>query len=115
MNKGTFVFGRDHVSTMYFGHWEPRGVSESCRTRIPGWANPRVYWTDAVAFRCTSEHMGVPATSLGARTTSLGAHGSADQRPGSADDKPGSTLNHGRAAWEKHHLLWERRWCAWKS
>jgi len=28
------------ISKMYFGHWEPLGVSESCRTRIPGWSNP---------------------------------------------------------------------------
>ena len=54
-------------------HWEPVGVSESCRTRIPGWSNPRVHWTDAVAFRCTWERLGAPATSLGAPATSLGA------------------------------------------
>jgi len=30
------------ISKMYFGHWEPLGVSESCRTRIPGWSIPRV-------------------------------------------------------------------------
>jgi len=92
---------------MYFGHWEPLGVSESCRTRIPGWANPRVNWTDAVAFRCTWEHLGAPATSLGAPTTSLGAPGSAsdkpgsaNHKPGSANHKPGSTSNHCRAVWE---------------
>jgi len=48
-------------------------VSESCRTRIPGWSNLRVDWTEAVAFRCTWEHLGVPTTSLGAPATSLGA------------------------------------------
>jgi len=48
-------------------------VSESCWTRIPGWSNPRVDWTDAVAFRCTLAHLGVPATRLGAPMTSLGA------------------------------------------
>jgi hypothetical protein len=48
-------------------------VSVSCRTRITGWPNPRVYWTDAVAFRCTWEHLGAPVTRLGALTTSMGA------------------------------------------
>jgi hypothetical protein len=48
-------------------------VSESCRTRIPGWSNPRVDWTDAEALRCTWEHLGAPMTSLGAPATSLGA------------------------------------------
>jgi hypothetical protein len=62
-----------HISKIYFRHWEPLGVSESCRTRIPGWSNPRVYRTDAVSFRCTWERLGVPATSLGAPATSLGA------------------------------------------
>jgi len=33
-------------------------VSESCRTRITGWSNCTVYWTDVVAFRCTWEHLG---------------------------------------------------------
>jgi len=48
-------------------------VSESSRTRIPGWSNPRVDWTNTVAFRCTWEHLGVPATRLGAPMTSVGA------------------------------------------
>lgn len=26
-----------YVSKMYFSHWERLGVSECCRTRIPGW------------------------------------------------------------------------------
>jgi len=46
------------IGKMYFGHWEPLGVSESCRTRITGWSNPRVYWTDVVAFKCTWKHLG---------------------------------------------------------
>ena len=48
-------------------------MSESCQTRIPGWSNSRVDWADAVAFRCTWEHLGAPETRLGAPTTSLGA------------------------------------------
>ena len=47
-------------------------MSESCRTRIPGWSNPRDDWIDAVAIMCTLEHLGVPATGLGVPTTSLG-------------------------------------------
>jgi len=74
----------------YFTHQQnvlwSLGVSESCRTRITGWSNCRVYWTDVVAFRCTWEYLGAP----------------------------GSTLNHCRAVSEKH-LLWECCWCAWKS
>jgi len=46
------------ISKMYFGHWEPLGVSESCRTRITGWSNPRVYWTDVLAFKYTWKHLG---------------------------------------------------------
>jgi len=42
-----------YISKLYFCLWEPLRVSESCRTRIPGWSNPRVDWTNAVAFRCT--------------------------------------------------------------
>ena len=61
------------ISKMYCGHWEHLGVSESCRTRIPGRSNPRDFWTHAVAFRCTWEHLGAPMTSLGAPTTSLQA------------------------------------------
>ena len=87
-------------------------MSGSCRTRIPGWSNRRVYWTDAVVFRCTWEHLREPGTSLGALTTSLGASGSADDKPGSTDNKSGSTngksgsiLNHYRAVREKHLLL----------
>ena len=41
-------------------------MSESCRTRIPGWSNPILDWTDAVAFMCAGKDLGVPATSLGA-------------------------------------------------
>jgi hypothetical protein len=110
-----------NISKIYFGHGEPLGVSESCRTRIPGWPNPGVYWTDAVAFRCIPEHLGALATCQGVLTTSLGAPGSvsdkpssADQKPGSADDKPGNTSNHGWAVWETH-LLWGHWCCAWQS
>jgi len=48
-------------------------VSESCRARITGWPNPRVYWPNAVAFRCSWEKLGVPVTRLGAPMTGLGA------------------------------------------
>ena len=101
-------YGSNDISKMYVSHWEPLGVSESCRTRIPGWSNPRVYWTNAVAIRCTWEHLGAPATSLGAA-------GSASGNPLSVYHKPGSTSNHCRAVWEKRHLLWECCWCTWKS
>ena len=97
----------EDISKMYFGHWEPLGVSESCQTRIPGWSNSRVDWNDAVAFRCTWEHLGAPGANLGATTTSLGAPGTpddrpgcADRKPGCADNKPGSTSNHSRAVCE---------------
>jgi len=56
-------------------------VSESCRTRIAGRSNPRDDWTEAVAFGCTWEHLGAPATRLGAPTTSLGAPVSSQGAP----------------------------------
>jgi len=90
-------------------------VSESCRTGIPEWSNPKVDWTDAVAFRCTWEHMGALVTRLGVPTTRMGAPGSGDNKPGRASNKPGSTSNHCRAVWEKQHLLWEHCRCASKS
>jgi len=109
-----------HISKMYFGCWEPLGMSESCRTRNTGWSNPRVNWTDVVGFRWTWEHIGVPAASLEALTTNLGAPGSAgnmpqsvNQKPESANDRPGSILNHSKAVWERHHR--ERYWYARKS
>jgi hypothetical protein len=43
------------ISKMYFCHWEPLAVFENCRTRIPGWLNPQVDWTDTAAFRSTWE------------------------------------------------------------
>jgi len=89
-----------HFSKMYIGHWEPLGVSESCRTRIPGWSNPRDYWTDAVVFRCTWEHPGVPSTSQETPGSASWKPESADHKPGSAYLKPGSTLNDCRAVWE---------------
>jgi len=103
------------LSKIYFSHWEPLGVSESCRTRIPGWSNPRVYWTDGVDSRRTWEHLGAPATCLGVPMTTLGAPGTACNKPGSASHKPGSTSNHSWAVWEKQHLLREHCCCAWKS
>jgi hypothetical protein len=106
---------------MHFGHWKPLGVSDSCWTTSPGWSNPRIHSTDAVAFRCTWKHLGVPARRLGVLTTSLRAPGStgdkpesADHKPASADRNPGSMLNHCRAVWDKHRL-WERCWCTYKS
>ena len=41
-------------------------MSESCRTRFPGWSNLGVDWIDTVALMCTWERMGVLATSQGA-------------------------------------------------
>ena len=67
------VWTSTYISKMQLCHWEPLGVSESCWTRIPGWSNPRVYWTDPVAFKSTWEHLGALATRLGAPTTSLEA------------------------------------------
>jgi hypothetical protein len=95
---------------MYFGHGEPQGVSESDQTRIPGWSNPTVYSTDAMAFRCTWEHLGAPATCLGAPTTNPGALEYTRDMPGSDNNRNGSMSNHDRAVWET--LLAERCWCA---
>jgi len=61
------------ISTMQLCHGEPLGVSESRRTRIPECSNPRVDWTNAVAFGCTWEHLWSPIRSLEAPVTSLGA------------------------------------------
>jgi hypothetical protein len=101
--------------------WEPLGVCESWQNGIQGWLNLGVYWTDAVAFRCTSDSLGVLASCLEAPTTILGAHGSTgdklehvnDKSP-STDQNPASTLNQCRIVWEIHRL-WEHFWCAWKS
>jgi len=49
------------------------GAFGRCRTRMPWWSNPTVYWTDAVTFRCTSKHLKALYTILGSLTTSLGA------------------------------------------
>ena len=58
-------------------------------------------------FRCTWDHLGVPATSLGAPMTSLGVPGRARDKPGSVndksvngDEKPGSTWERLRQAWK---------------
>jgi len=64
---------RLYNNKMYLGHREHLGESEHCRTRIPWWSNPRVYWNDAVTIRCTWEPLRVQATSLGAPTTHLAA------------------------------------------
>jgi hypothetical protein len=96
------------ISKIWLCHWEPLEVSESCQTGITGRSNPRVDWTNTVAFRYIRVHLGAPATRLGVPTTSL-------RVPGSTDDKPGTTMNHCRAIWEKQHLLWEHRRCTWKS
>jgi hypothetical protein len=72
-NRDILVEGCTNISKLYVGHWEPLGVSESCRTRIPGWPNPTDNRINAVAFRCTGEHLGALTTSLGALATNLGA------------------------------------------
>jgi len=116
--------------------WEPLRLSESCRTRIPGWSNPRVTWTDTEVFRCTWEHLGAPITGLGASGSAgdkLRGAGhkpwsashkcwstghkpwSAGNMPGCANEQPESPSNHSRAVWEKQHLLSERYWYARKS
>jgi len=84
-------------------------VSESCQTRIPGWSNPRVDWTDAVAFMSTWKHLGGPATRLGVPMTWLGVPGSAGNNSASANDNLGSasnscgsTSNHSRAVRENN-------------
>ena len=63
-----------YINKMFFYFWEPLGIFGSCRTRIQGWSNPRVDWTDAVAFSCPWEYLGPPVTNLVAPTTILGAH-----------------------------------------
>jgi len=85
---------KPYISKMYFGHWEPLGVSESSRTRIPGLTNPRVFWTDAVAFRCTWKHLGAPTTSLGAHQITVEESG-----------KTSSSLGTLRCAWKSLLLL----------
>jgi hypothetical protein len=54
-------------------------VSESCLTRIPWWAYPRVDWTDGVGFQVhlgapgsTSNNEGVATKTMGALARSLG-------------------------------------------
>jgi hypothetical protein len=93
-------------------------VSGSCRTRIPGWSNLRVYWTNAVGFRFTWEHLGSPATDLAVLTTIMGGSRSAGNNTGCGNDMagsdgdiPGSSSNYSRAVGEKHHLVWECCWC----
>jgi len=69
-----------------FGNqWEPMGVSDSCRTRTPGWSNPSVSWTDVVAFGYTREHLGAP-------TTSLWAHWITVEQSGKASSSLGTLL-----------------------
>ena len=55
---------QQNICKMYFCHWEPLGVFGSCQTRIPEWSNPRVDWTNAVAFWCAWEQLGALATNL---------------------------------------------------
>ena len=79
----------------------------SCRTGIPGWSNPRVDWTDAVAFRCTwerwqkiwvdigglvttREHLGAPVTSLGAPQITVEQSGKNNIFFGNATGVPGN-------------------------
>lgn len=45
---------------------EAQAVFESCRIRMAGWSHRRVVWTNALAVRCTYEHLGAPTTILGA-------------------------------------------------
>jgi len=90
----------EYISKMYFGHREPLGVSESCQTRIPEWSNPRDYWTDAVAIRCTWKQVGALAKNLGVLTTRLGAPWSPGNKPGSAEYKTGSDDDKLGSAWE---------------
>ena len=73
-----------NISTMYFDHWEPLGVSESCRTRIAEWGYPRVDTTGRSGLQVY-----------------LGAPGSAGDKTGCADDKPGSTCEHRLQASER--------------
>jgi len=87
-----------YIRNMYFCHRECLRVSGSCWTRISGWSNPRVYWTDAVAFRCIWEHMRKIWVDIGGPVTTRGAPGSAGDKPGSTDEKPGSTWDHWRHA-----------------
>jgi hypothetical protein len=94
------VYLHPNISKLYFDHWEPLGVSQSCRTRIAGWSNPRVYRTNAVALKCTWKQLGAPTTSLGA--------------PGSAGDKRAITDNKSESTWQRQRQAWERRLQAWE-
>jgi len=108
--------------------WEPLGASESCQIRISEWSNFWQNWTDAMAFRCTREHLGVQTSSLRMPTWSLGVFQctgdkawstdcklwSTNDEPGHTDHKTGSMPNQCNSVWEEHHLLWECCWCAWK-
>jgi len=78
-----------HICKMWLCHWEPLGVSESCRTRIPGWSNCRVDWSDPLAFRWTWEHLTAPATGRGAPMTSLGAQATSLSAPQITVEKSG--------------------------
>jgi hypothetical protein len=119
----TFNSWSTQCSLVTGGPWEPQAVPECRQTWIPGWSNFRVNLTNAVGFRCTRKHLGMPANCFRAPTTTLRATwsgsampvsasnilGSTDQMLGSTDHNPGSTLNYCRAVWETH-LLWEY-WC----
>jgi len=68
-------------------------VSGSCRTRIPGWSNPIVYWSDAAAFKCNWENRQTIWVVIEGLVTPRGAPGSTKDKPGGAEDKPGSADN----------------------
>lgn len=95
-------------------HCDPLGAFGNCQTRILGWSNPRVNWTDALVFRYTWERWQYIRSNIDGLVTTSGAsgragekpgstgvmHGSASDNSGSADDKPGSTSDNSRSAGE---------------
>jgi len=91
---------------MYCCIWEPLGVSGRSWTRITGWLNSSVYWTNEVAFRWTWEHWHKIKVHIGGLLILRGVFRS-------ADDKPGSTWKCWLTAlWCQQHV-WKYRWQAW--
>jgi len=93
---------------MNIRRWEPMGVFGSCQTRIPRQSDPRVDWTDAVAFRCTwqcwRQHC-KDTNDQKALATTLQGH----RRSG---NNKGSTTTRQRQAWAQCWQFWVHWWHA---
>jgi len=70
-------------SKMNFSRWDPLGMFWSCRTRITGWSNTWVDWTDAIAFRYTWEHRQQICQDIKDPVTTRWTSGNAGNKPGS--------------------------------